>query len=245
MPVAVKTAQEKYLGRMFHSPSPLPSPQGRGRIDSRLVTNRSAPGVQQRGRSGSLSLGLSHTHISRPKEVNPKGIPSLSPGLRAASYPGCESNNYSSTLKGLKRPARPTKAREEPAPRYNPFRVEHAPGTQPRVARGSQPWANGYNPVGIEKRLPDLWGMVSPTGEDRVEGEQSARLALAATLAISWGNSSFRVPITLLALCLMLAGCHPAKNEPEVPEAKVNGDTVIMATNSPQLAALTIEPVGE
>jgi cobalt-zinc-cadmium efflux system membrane fusion protein len=86
--------------------------------------------------------------------------------------------------------------------------------------------------------------MVSPTGEDRVEGEQSARLALAATLAISWGNSSFRVPITLLALCLMLAGCHPAKNEPEVPEAKVNGDTVIMATNSPQLAALTIEPVG-
>src|ERR1017187_9269495 len=121
MPVAVKTAQEKYLGRMFHSSSPLPSPQGRGRIDSRLATNRSASGVQQRGRSGSLSLGLSHTHISRPKEVNPKGIPSLSPGLRAASYPGCKSINDSPTLKGLQNPTQPTEAHQEPAPRCRCF----------------------------------------------------------------------------------------------------------------------------
>src|ERR1017187_7119902 len=34
-----------------------------------------------------LSLGLGITHNSRLQEVNPKGIPSLSPGLRAASYP--------------------------------------------------------------------------------------------------------------------------------------------------------------
>jgi cobalt-zinc-cadmium efflux system membrane fusion protein len=43
---------------------------------------------------------------------------------------------------------------------------------------------------------------------------------------------------------VLLFGCTQGKNEAEVPEAKVTGDTVIMATNSPQLAALTIEPVG-
>jgi cobalt-zinc-cadmium efflux system membrane fusion protein len=52
------------------------------------------------------------------------------------------------------------------------------------------------------------------------------------------------VPITFFALLVLLTGCHSGKNEAEVPEAKVNGDTVIMATNSPQLAALTTEPVG-
>ena len=173
MPVAVKTAQEKYRGRMSHSPSPHPSPQGRERIDSCLATNLSAPGVHQHGRSGSLSLGLSHTHISRPKEVNPKGIPSLSPGLRAASYPGYKSSNESPTLKGLQHPTRGTEARQEPAPRYNPFRVEHALGTQPRVARGSQPWAGGYNPVGIEKRPPDLWGKISLEERAGVRGNGS------------------------------------------------------------------------
>jgi cobalt-zinc-cadmium efflux system membrane fusion protein len=52
------------------------------------------------------------------------------------------------------------------------------------------------------------------------------------------------LPALLLGFLLILAGCHPAKHEGDVAEAKVNGDTVIMATNSPQLAALTIEPVG-
>jgi cobalt-zinc-cadmium efflux system membrane fusion protein len=52
------------------------------------------------------------------------------------------------------------------------------------------------------------------------------------------------LPALLLGFLLILAGCHPAKHEADVAEAKVNGDTVIMATNSPQLAALTIEPVG-
>jgi cobalt-zinc-cadmium efflux system membrane fusion protein len=51
------------------------------------------------------------------------------------------------------------------------------------------------------------------------------------------------LPITLFALCILLTGCSPAKNEAEVPEAKADGDAVIVATNSPQLAALTIEPV--
>jgi hypothetical protein len=109
--------------------------------------------------------GLVLAHISRPQEVNPEGIPSISPGLRAASYPGCEASKDSPTLKGLKPPARPTEARQEPAPRYNPFRVEHTSRTQPRVARSSQPWARGYNPVGIERLLPDLWGKMSPWGQ--------------------------------------------------------------------------------
>jgi cobalt-zinc-cadmium efflux system membrane fusion protein len=42
----------------------------------------------------------------------------------------------------------------------------------------------------------------------------------------------------------MMTGCNSGKQPAEVPEAKVTGDTVIMATNSPQLAALTIETVG-
>jgi cobalt-zinc-cadmium efflux system membrane fusion protein len=41
-----------------------------------------------------------------------------------------------------------------------------------------------------------------------------------------------------------LIGCKPAKDSAEVPEAKVEGEAVIMATNSPQLTALTVEPVG-
>ena len=51
-------------------------------------------------------------------------------------------------------------------------------------------------------------------------------------------------PALLLGFLLLLTGCSPGKNEAEVPEARVNGDTVIMATNSPQLAALTVERVG-
>jgi len=66
----------------------------------------------------------------------------------------------------------------------------------------------------------------------------------ARTLAIAWRSSSFRVPITFLALFVLLVGCKPGKDAAELPEAKVSGDTVIMATNSPQLAALTVEPVG-
>jgi cobalt-zinc-cadmium efflux system membrane fusion protein len=48
----------------------------------------------------------------------------------------------------------------------------------------------------------------------------------------------------VLGLALILAGCSADKRPVEVPEAKLTGDTVIMATNSPQLAALTIETVG-
>ena len=53
----------------------------------------------------------------------------------------------------------------------------------------------------------------------------------------------FRIPIIYFALFVLLTGCNPGKEAAEVPETKVSGDTVIMATNSPQLAALTIGPV--
>jgi cobalt-zinc-cadmium efflux system membrane fusion protein len=55
---------------------------------------------------------------------------------------------------------------------------------------------------------------------------------------------SFRVLIKFFALFVLLVGCRPGKDAAELPEAKVSGDTVIMATNSPQLAALTVETVG-
>ncbi len=66
----------------------------------------------------------------------------------------------------------------------------------------------------------------------------------ATTLPISWRSLSFRVSITLLSVFILLTGCNSGNEPAEAPEAKVSGDTVIMATNSPQLAALTIEPVG-
>ena len=53
-----------------------------------------------------------------------------------------------------------------------------------------------------------------------------------------------RIPITFVALFVLLAGCKRSKDVAEFPEAKISGDSVIMPTNSPQLAALTIEPVG-
>jgi len=66
----------------------------------------------------------------------------------------------------------------------------------------------------------------------------------ATALPTSWRSLSFRVSITLLAVFILLTGCNSGKETAELPEAKVSGDTVIMATNSPQLAALIIEPVG-
>ena len=52
-----------------------------------------------------------------------------------------------------------------------------------------------------------------------------------------------RVPLLSL-LCLSLVGCKPADKAVPQSEAKVNGNTVTFATNSPQLASLSVEPVG-
>ena len=67
----------------------------------------------------------------------------------------------------------------------------------------------------------------------------------STTLAISWLPSLSEFPSAIHVCPVRPAGrLQPGKEAAEVPEAKVNGDTVIMATNSPQLAALTVEPVG-
>ena len=84
-----------------------------------------------------------------PARLNPEGIAALSPGLRAASYPGFDRSKESPTLKGLRHATETAEARRKPVPCCNPFRVEHGSGRQPRVARGSQPWAVGYNPFRI------------------------------------------------------------------------------------------------
>src|ERR1035441_2345750 len=122
------------------------------------------------------SLGLAN-QMSRRQEVNPKGIPSLSPGLRATSYPGCDRSKDSPTLKGLQHLTGTSAARHKPVPCYNPFRVEHDSGTQPRVAHPSPPWAGGCNPFGIERHLTRLWGNTRPCEERKGEEEQRTRQA--------------------------------------------------------------------
>ncbi len=48
----------------------------------------------------------------------------------------------------------------------------------------------------------------------------------------------------LLATALMAGGCNSNHNAEQPPQVKVTADTVAMATNSPQLAQLTVETVG-
>ena len=76
------------------------------------------------------------------KSPNPKGIPSSSPGLRGASYPGsgpARHLNPNGVAALLPEPDATPLGLEFPSPRY------------PRVARASQPWAKCCNPVGIEE----------------------------------------------------------------------------------------------
>lgn len=48
-----------------------------------------------------------------------------------------------------------------------------------------------------------------------------------------------------LPLLALLSGCGPAAHRgPTPPEPKVSGDTVILQTNCPQMAALNVEPIG-
>jgi cobalt-zinc-cadmium efflux system membrane fusion protein len=48
-----------------------------------------------------------------------------------------------------------------------------------------------------------------------------------------------------LSLAALLAGCGRKPEAKAIPEAKVSGETITMVTNSPQLAALTVEPVAD
>jgi len=73
---------------------------------------------------------------------NPKGIPTQSPGLRGTSYPGNERAHEPQPQRGCGKPLAPSS--------HNPVGVDrYAPGF-PKVARASQPWAGGRNPVGID-----------------------------------------------------------------------------------------------
>ena len=77
---------------------------------------------------------------------NPNGIPAFSPGLRGTSYPGCAMLfTFDSTLKGLHDKLLTAATMSC----CNPFRVDGFCGIAPRVARSSQPWAEGHNPFRI------------------------------------------------------------------------------------------------
>ena len=78
--------------------------------------------------------------------LNPNGIPSLSPGLRAGRYLGLASPMRPNPERVASHPRRAL------APRFNPFRVDDSSARPLRVAPASQPWAEGGNPVGIETR---------------------------------------------------------------------------------------------
>jgi hypothetical protein len=75
--------------------------------------------------------------------LNPNGIPSLTPGLRAGRYPGSTSQTRPNPERVASHPRRAL------AQRFNPFRVDDSFSRPPRVAPTSQPWAEGCNPVGI------------------------------------------------------------------------------------------------
>jgi hypothetical protein len=82
---------------------------------------------------------------SRGAVLNPNGIPSFSPRLRAERYPGSTSQTRPNPERVASNPRRSI------AKRFSPFRVDNSFSRVPRVARASQPWADGCNPVGIEK----------------------------------------------------------------------------------------------
>src|ERR1039458_7438466 len=118
-----------------------------------------------------LSPRACHYPQVRLPFLNPKGIVSSSPGLRAASYPGERESSKHPTPTGLRLQAT-TGGR-------NPVGVGAFWSSSPRVARCSQPWAGGHNPFGIEKRQADLWVMASPWGE----GESCAALRQVAAFS--------------------------------------------------------------
>src|SRR3989442_8688568 len=97
---------------------------------------------------------------------HPKGMESLSPGLRGTSYPGCP-RHTSSTLQGpckgciklLSMSTRSIYGVEE----HQDERAATLSGlmgllfVSPRVARSSQPWAERCNPFGIERHAVAPW----------------------------------------------------------------------------------------
>ena len=104
-----------------------------------------------------------HT-ASRAACLNPKGIASISPGLRGTSYPGYGSAKINNPERVASHFVNLNSVRKDGC---NPVGVEDFCVACPRVARPSQPWAEGSNPFGIAggaaqvagnaNRAPALW----------------------------------------------------------------------------------------
>jgi len=143
---------------IFHTPMETPTVR---RVRARGLPSRTSTPVGRvpsRGVRGCEISGLApmpfgysvrgQCHRERRKDrwfCNPKGIVSSSPGLPSPpGYPGLASVRFS-TPTGLC----PLYA-IGPQPRWG----WPTPAAFPRVARGSQPWASGRNPFGIQ-----LWNI--------------------------------------------------------------------------------------
>ena len=82
------------------------------------------------------------TSASSQPPLNADGVPSQSPGLRGTSYPGLNPINRSQPQRGC--------GQRIASSRHNPVGVAPSARRFPKVARPSQPWAEGHNPVGID-----------------------------------------------------------------------------------------------
>jgi len=139
-----------------------------------------------------------------------------------------------------------------PYPYRRDFSTELTPGVRPPIAG----LVSRYSVPSALRAAEDIRGSIwliasGALGKARAaftsanhSGNPPATLFPGAkALPVSWRSLNFRVPIAFLGVLLLLSGCNASKKVAEVSEAKVEGDTVTMLTNSPQLAALTIEPV--
>ena len=80
----------------------------------------------------------------RECSANANGVPSVSPGLRASRYPGTGSKKRANP-EGVESIV-PLTLEDETLSGFVPLFA-----TEPRVARGAQPWAEGWNAVGVRR----------------------------------------------------------------------------------------------
>lgn len=85
--------------------------------------------------------------MNRAALPNPNGIPSPSPGLASRAYPGSVAGNLPNPNGVV--------ARDRCQGAATPSGLREIRGTAPKVARASQPWAVGRNPVGILPHAPE------------------------------------------------------------------------------------------
>ena len=119
--------------------------------------------------------------------TNPNGIAASSPGLRGTSYPGLRTERFS-TPTGLR-----NATQTRPQPRWGCADMDEFP----RVARSSQPWAGGRNPVGVQRGM--LRKGLGPSRDDaagapgaRPSGRRNARPQRALrTTRTAYRHSSF------------------------------------------------------